>query len=74
MLYLVLFSIDITCFIIYFYRHSDATGPHHTSTHQWTWKLGDRGTEHLQCVLRYLGVLWEGTSLHIFNGFGPIQQ
>ena len=35
---------------------------------------GTGGTEHLQCVLRYLGVLWEGISLHIFNDFGPIQQ
>ena len=25
-------------------------------------------------ILRYLGVLWEGISLHIFNGFGSIQQ
>ena len=25
-------------------------------------------------TLQYLGVLWEGISLHISNGFGPIQQ
>ena len=37
-------------------------------------ETGGQGAEHLQCVLRYLGVLWEGISLHIFNGFGPIQQ
>ena len=35
-------------------------------------EAGGQGTERLQCILRYLGVLWEGISLHISNGFGPL--
>ena len=36
------------------------------------WKLGDRGSEHLHGILRYLGVIWERTDLYIFSSFGPI--
>ena len=63
---------DISSFITCFYRHSDATGPHCTRTHLWTWKLGDRGTECLHAILRYLGVVWDGLNQHCTIIFGPI--